>query len=168
MVFWASFIGCSNTTNNTTSLTNMLFNGICLCCKMYHLCKDIAWHVFNWLIICTKNKTTGDIIPEKCRCNHLRYMKKIFINQITSIDEQVKTAIVGNRQYKKITISIRADSRLAPNQWETSLQSNAVFPWLGVNLDSALRMHLCGGSNITKSSIFHIVEIQIQMTITIQ
>ena len=32
----------------------------------------------------------------------------------------------------------RADSRLAPSQWETSLQSNAVSQWLGVNLESAL------------------------------
>ena len=32
----------------------------------------------------------------------------------------------------------RADSRLAPNQWETSLQINAVSHWLGTNLESAL------------------------------
>ena len=31
---------------------------------------------------------------------------------------------------------IRADSRLAPSQWETPLQSNAVSHWLGVNLES--------------------------------
>ena len=35
------------------------------------------------------------------------------------------------------TIS-RVDSRLAPSQWETSLQSNAVSHWLGANLESAL------------------------------
>ena len=35
---------------------------------------------------------------------------------------------------------IRADSRLAPRQWETSLQSNAVSHWLGANLESALIM----------------------------
>ena len=32
----------------------------------------------------------------------------------------------------------RADSWLAPSQWETSLQSNAVFHWLGANIESAL------------------------------
>ena len=32
----------------------------------------------------------------------------------------------------------RADSRLAPSQWETSLQSNAVSHWLGANPESAL------------------------------
>ena len=32
----------------------------------------------------------------------------------------------------------RADSRLAPSQWETPLQSNAVSHWLGTSLESAL------------------------------
>ena len=35
-------------------------------------------------------------------------------------------------------IPLGADSRLAPSQWETSLQSNAVSHWLGANLESAL------------------------------
>ena len=34
--------------------------------------------------------------------------------------------------------SNRADSRLAPSQWETPLQSNAVSHWLGANLESTL------------------------------
>ena len=33
---------------------------------------------------------------------------------------------------------IRVDSRFAPSQWETSLQSNVVSHWLGTNLESAL------------------------------
>ena len=32
----------------------------------------------------------------------------------------------------------RADSGLAPSQWETSLQSNTISHWLGANLESAL------------------------------
>ena len=32
----------------------------------------------------------------------------------------------------------RADSRLAPSQWETLLQSNTGSHWLGANLESAL------------------------------
>ena len=35
----------------------------------------------------------------------------------------------------------RADSRLAPSQWETALQSNAVSHWLGANLELALTCH---------------------------
>ena len=36
-------------------------------------------------------------------------------------------------------IKCRADSRLAPSQWETLLQSNAVSHWLGLNLESAIK-----------------------------
>ena len=36
----------------------------------------------------------------------------------------------------------RADSRLAPSEWETSLQSNAISHWLGANLESALQAHI--------------------------
>ena len=32
----------------------------------------------------------------------------------------------------------RADSRFAPSQWETSLQSNAISHWLRANLESVL------------------------------
>ena len=35
-------------------------------------------------------------------------------------------------------INSKADSRLAPSQWEMSLQSNAISHWLGKNLESAL------------------------------
>ena len=35
-------------------------------------------------------------------------------------------------------ISYRADSSFLPNQWETSLQCNAVSHWLGKKLESAL------------------------------
>ena len=38
-------------------------------------------------------------------------------------------------------IMSRADSRLVPNQWETSLLSNAVSHWLGANLESASMSH---------------------------
>ena len=37
----------------------------------------------------------------------------------------------------------RADSTLAPSQWETSLQSNAVSHWLGANLESAMNYNIC-------------------------
>ena len=41
---------------------------------------------------------------------------------------------------RNVWCRIRTDSRLAPSQWETSLQGNAVSHWLGANLESALRM----------------------------
>ena len=39
---------------------------------------------------------------------------------------------------QNLEINGRADSRLAPRQLETSLQSNTVSHWLGANLESAL------------------------------
>ena len=53
------------------------------------------------------------------------------------------------------TVHFRADSRLAPNQWEMSLQSNAISHWLSTNLESALKwtvyyimdVRLSGSSN---------------------
>ena len=39
------------------------------------------------------------------------------------------------------TAHVRADSRLTPSQWETSLQSNAVSHWLGAKLESVLLCH---------------------------
>ena len=38
--------------------------------------------------------------------------------------------------YSRFRWKVRADFRLAPSQWETSLQSNAVFHWLGASLES--------------------------------
>ena len=38
--------------------------------------------------------------------------------------------------------NIGVDSRLAPSQWETSLQSNAVSHWLGANLESARKISI--------------------------
>ena len=57
---------------------------------------------------------------------------------------------------------IRADSGLAPSQWETSLQSNGVSHWLGANLESALE---CididfGSSSHSNDSWLGIIEIQ--------
>ena len=44
----------------------------------------------------------------------------------------------------------RADSRFAPSQWGTSLQSNTVFHWLGANLESALLFDDNVYTNISK------------------
>ena len=39
-------------------------------------------------------------------------------------------------------MQFRADSGLAPSQWETPLQSNTVSHWLGANLESALKVYV--------------------------
>ena len=45
---------------------------------------------------------------------------------------------------------LRADSRLAPSQWETALQCNAVSHWLGANLESTLS-HICAKAFVHSS-----------------
>ena len=42
----------------------------------------------------------------------------------------------------------RADSRLAPSQWEMALLCNTISHWLGSSLESALRPHWCSGEII--------------------
>ena len=49
--------------------------------------------------------------------------------------------------------SIRADSRLAPSQWETSLQSNDVSHWLGANLESDLDMIMAVNRQISSDRL---------------
>ena len=48
---------------------------------------------------------------------------------------------ISNREIQlcyRSYIHTRVDSRLAPSQWETLLQSNGISLWLGTNLESAL------------------------------
>ena len=54
-------------------------------------------------------------------------------------------------------IYFRADSRLAPSQWETALRSNAVSHWLAANLESALYFTNSHTPNL--SSIGSVVEL---------
>ena len=67
----------------------------------------------------------------------------------------------GHRYVRKPCVAVmiptpriyrRADSRLAPSQWETSLRSNAVSHWLGASLESSLyrpHPHSCSRENMS-------------------
>ena len=57
----------------------------------------------------------------------------------------------------------RADSRLAPSQWETSLHSNAVSHWLGAKLESALLISLEQGIPFNNSLIQDVIFILLKM-----
>ena len=48
----------------------------------------------------------------------------------------IKRSLSGTRMNGECRL--KADSRLAPSQWDPALQSNAVSHWLGANLESAL------------------------------
>ena len=78
---------------------------------------------------------------------NLKKKKRIpFIFRVNKSMAQCKTTVTPLLMHVGVTescalkalIYIRDDSRLAPIQWETSLQSNAVSHWLGANLESAL------------------------------
>ena len=53
----------------------------------------------------------------------------------------VPLIVLINSNFRRLIIC-RTNSRLAPSQWETSLQSNAVSHWLGANLESAFYVPL--------------------------
>ena len=57
------------------------------------------------------------------------------------------------------TGSSKVDSRLAPSQWDTSLQSNAVSHWLGANLESALPWLQHRPRNTTHTKIRGVVKV---------
>ena len=49
----------------------------------------------------------------------------------------------------------RADSRVAPSQWETLLQSNAVSSWLRANLESTLYRKPCNLRSWCHGFVWH-------------
>ena len=50
----------------------------------------------------------------------------------------LRTWIIQKKQGNTMPAGSRFDSRFAPSQWETLLQSNTISHWLGANLESAL------------------------------
>ena len=50
---------------------------------------------------------------------------------------QWETSLQSNAVSHWLGANLESDSRLAPSQWERSLQSNATSHWLGTNLESA-------------------------------
>ena len=116
-----------------------------------------CWHVVNWKVG-NKNNVKEHFSFEKM---HLKLSAKWFsfgpdfsvLNiknmSVTIPDRSRHTGIltlfnaVSMRTFKTCNarsniIGDRANSRFAPCQWETSLQSNAVSHCLGTNLESAL------------------------------
>ena len=65
-------------------------------------------------------------------------------------------------------LQFRADSRLAPSQWETLLQCNTVSHWLGANLESTLYLimtaPLWGAVQERRNSIANALELRLSCT----
>ena len=58
----------------------------------------------------------------------------------------------GQRRFSRSRC--RADSRLAPSRWETSLQSNAVSHWLRENLQLALQICICLSPSLQQAQLW--------------
>ena len=68
--------------------------------------------------------------------------KLILMRNVPSQICKVFQKLIWNITVFHMLMGHRADSRLVPGQWETSLQSNAISHWLGANLESALGLFL--------------------------
>ena len=63
---------------------------------------------------------------------------KMILYGMLRVEKLIKPTEMEAYCTERIWIDNRVDYRLAPGQWETSLQSNTVSHWLGANLESAL------------------------------
>ena len=119
-------------------------------------------HIESWLLLCfpgvpfgeTGCPSTPAMMTWKCflllaLCEGNPPVTGGFPSQrVSNVTSMFNFAIRLNRR-KRWVMSVlkqlnRADCRIAPSQWETSLQSNAISHWLGANLESVLLMwHHC-------------------------
>ena len=95
--------------------------------------QDCLWENCPWAVV--------DVCIMGCSVNTFRLSlnscSKYTLEYV--LDLQQHLYIINNcRRYQSC---IRVDSRFAPSQWETLLQSIEVSHWLGANLESILYMH---------------------------
>ena len=68
--------------------------------------------------------------------NHALYT---FINYVQNLNKTLgKNLQISKIRQNGDLIQDTADSMIAPGQWETSLQSNAISHWMGASLESSL------------------------------
>ena len=78
--------------------------------------------------------------PDKYKCN-LMYLTDIFCKiKKKSCDKRIDEWSFSNPHPRNVS---KADSRLAPSQWDMSLQNNGISHWLGANPESALCKYRC-------------------------
>ena len=101
----------------------------------------LAQHT-KWLRGFYKQKTMKSLTHVQCLVMTKRQRIGKICNDMTvsnTSSENKAHSIADNILCKSLRLSENSvDSRLAPSQWETSLQSNGVSHWLGANLESAL------------------------------
>ena len=100
------------------------------CTVLFVLSKHGDFQGFTWFqVLCYRQNTRNQI-------KSWLFLKKFsyfHANPICTILDSL-----GCANFHHVHDCCRADSRLAPSQWETSLQNNAVSHWLGASLESTL------------------------------
>ena len=110
-------------------------------CRLFH--SLVAQPQIVWSLSCVRTvngikKTVGistDHMSSKCIGTYPGCTEPVDIPSI-NLDYPIKRAMTSEGHVSCLTNRCRADSRLAPSQWETALQSNAISHCLGTNLES--------------------------------
>ena len=117
---------------------------ITICMGTHSVCNSrrIGWQHSN-ATHCVKTPTKMPSQPK--RTSSVIYASCIVLNYSCTLRVGAKETWL--LRYERICFFYinRTDSRLAPSQWETSLQSNAVPHWLGANLESTLVIYIVSG-----------------------
>ena len=111
---------------------SQLLTRTCPCGRRWNVAPTTARRVlcgrwWTWLLIMAVCETPPSIDASR----------SLMSVRDTSTSEWAKKQKIPHSHYgdkMMLVMSYRADSRFAPSQWETSLQSNTVSHWLGANL----------------------------------
>ena len=103
-----------------------IFHSKCHLQNSSHFVPASKSHSVNWTLY---HQQTGGLCPQNSPSSSLP-----FPWWLQPILEQISFS-------QEVVVS-RDDSRFAPSQWETSLQSNAISHWLGANLEPAPSKYL--------------------------
>ena len=114
---------------------------------MYYVCSrlrcmlvcnlDTWWSSMMWYCTQYNNHTCTTSLRLRTQ-NHTLYLWDDFHEFLAG---KWPRYVEGELHQASDAYTCRVDSRLAPSQWKTSLQSSTVSHWLGANLESALYMY---------------------------
>ena len=122
------------------TLTRVIYFMKTICHGTYscHLSSDIAApRNFSEVLLCYM--LMEDMCFDVRNCHVTKFSRITCLGGFQMVNGIVwyqKTSVIILRWIQKPIY--RADSRLAPSQWETSLQSNGISHWMGASLESAL------------------------------
>ena len=86
---------------------------------------------------------------------HVCQISKTYFNWKTGTKGVHFLTAIWDTWWRSTFVKCRADFRLAPSQWETSLQGNAVSNLLDANLESALKWLVVVASGVSDPGMHH-------------